>query len=159
MVQEHTVAAQTPNSDQSVVAQLGPAYRGALRQLMIASACQYERLVYQRNEFYVGVLATHHVDTEVGFTAEHRLQAFISAQVEKADPDFRVAFVVDPNHRRQKVKRRGGYAGQGYTADLAFCQFANIQNGIVEIVQQSARLGQEITSDAGQADFARGPIE
>ncbi|MNF84933.1 hypothetical protein D3C84_673150 [compost metagenome] len=159
MVQQHTVAAQTSDPDQSVVAQLGPADRGAFRQLMIPSTGQYERFVYQRNEFDVGVLAAHHVDTEVGFTTQHRLQAFISAQVEQADADFRVAFVVNPNHRRQEIKRRGGDTGQGDTADLAFCQLANVQNGIVEIVQQPARLGQEIASDAGQADFARGAIE
>ncbi|MNE80934.1 hypothetical protein D3C80_1775460 [compost metagenome] len=87
------------------------------------------------------MLAAHHVDTEIGFTAQYRFQTFIGAQVEQSNPDFWIAFVVDTDHRRQEVERRGGYTGERYPTDLPFRQFTDIENRVVEVVQQSTCFG------------------
>ncbi len=105
------------------------------------------------------MLAAHHVDAEVGFTAQYSFEPFVGTEVEQTDADFRVALVIEANHRRQEIEGRRGDARQGHSADLALRQLADVENRVIEIIQQAPRLGQEITPDACQADLAGRAIE
>ncbi|ALQ03139.1 hypothetical protein AK973_2690 [Pseudomonas brassicacearum] len=159
VVQQHAVAAQATNTDQPIITEFRPGNRTAFSQFMIAPAGQHKGFVDQGHELDVRVLAAHHVDAEVGFAAQNCFEPFVGAEVEQADADFRVALVVEADHRRQEIKRCRGNAGQSYPADLPLRQLADVENRVVEIIQQAPRLGQEITADARQADLAGGAIE
>ncbi|MCY1437804.1 hypothetical protein D9M71_539790 [compost metagenome] len=126
---------------------------------MVAPAGQHEVLLYQRDELDVRVLAAHHVDTEVGLAAQHGFEAVVGAEVKQTDADFRILLVVVADHRRQEVERCGRDTGQRDLAGLAFGQFADAEDRVLEIIQQAPRLGQEVAAHAGQADPAGGAFQ
>jgi len=124
-----------------------------------ASACQDERLFYKWHEFDVRVLPAHHVDAEIRFAPQYCFQTFVGAQVEQADADLGITLVVQPDHAGQEIERGGRDAGEGDLTNLTLGQFTDVENRILEVIEQPARLGKEIASHARQTDPSRGAIQ
>ncbi|MCY1447633.1 hypothetical protein D9M71_642630 [compost metagenome] len=81
------------------------------------------------------MLAAHHIDAEIGFTPQDCLKAFMRTKVQQSDSNFRIALVVQADHRRQKVECGSRNTRQGHPANLTFRELADIENRLIEIVQ------------------------
>ncbi|MNG98908.1 hypothetical protein D3C79_580670 [compost metagenome] len=152
MVQQHPVTAKPAYANQAVVGQFCPGDGFTVRQLVVPAAGQDEMFLYQGDELDVRVLAAHHVDAEIGFTAQYGFEPVVGTEVQQTNADLGVLLVVVTDHRRQEIERCSRNTGEGYLTGLSFCEFANAQDRVFEVIQQAPGLGQEVTPDAGQAD-------
>ena len=159
LIEQKAITRGLVQRDVILLIELVPTDAAAPGQRMIATTGDNVALLHKRFELDFGILRAEKTQTEIRLAIDHRTQHIVSAGIEDFDLDPRKLLVIARDHAGHEVVRRRGHAGDGDMAQTGRGDFADAEQGNVEIIQQAFDAGHEAAPGLGQADLARGALE
>src|SRR4029453_572553 len=155
IVDKCAIAAVAANGDDAVGDQFRPTHLLARRQWMIVAARKHEWVFNQFLEFNFGMRGADEIDAEIGFSARHRLQPFVGADIQNPDANARIGRGEPADRARQEVEYRGRHGGDRNQPRPARSEVMDAEHRRLELVDEAAYLWQEVAADHGEIDVAR----